>query len=174
MILERVISGGQSGADQAGLRAAKKAGIQTGGWMPPRFATEDGDRPEFFGLYGVDAIDCRPYLREGYRIDWAAAYRDRTRMNVEMADATIWFGNHSPGYWATLKPSNELFKPIWDVGHPPDQSPRRIAAIIRHGRVRILNIAGNRESSTPGIGRLAEDYLDELFRILLDSNPANS
>jgi hypothetical protein len=32
--LTRLISGGQTGADQGGLRAARAAGIETGGWAP--------------------------------------------------------------------------------------------------------------------------------------------
>ena len=34
MAPERVISGGQTGADRAALIAARAAGIPTGGWMP--------------------------------------------------------------------------------------------------------------------------------------------
>lgn len=30
----KVISGGQTGVDQAALSAAKEAGLLTGGWMP--------------------------------------------------------------------------------------------------------------------------------------------
>jgi hypothetical protein len=33
----KIISGGQSGADQAAWRAAKAFGIATGGWMPRGF-----------------------------------------------------------------------------------------------------------------------------------------
>ena len=52
-MLERIVSGGQTGADQAGWRAAKALGIATGGWMARRFLTEDGPRPEFRKLYGA-------------------------------------------------------------------------------------------------------------------------
>ena len=52
-MLERVVTGGQSGSDQAGWRAAKALGIPTGGWMAAGFATEDGPRPDFAGLYGA-------------------------------------------------------------------------------------------------------------------------
>jgi hypothetical protein len=38
-MIERVISGGQTGADQAGWRAARAAGIPTGGFMPKGFLT---------------------------------------------------------------------------------------------------------------------------------------
>jgi len=49
-MLERVISGGQTGADQAGWRAARASGIPTGGAMPGGFLTEDGARPDFAEL----------------------------------------------------------------------------------------------------------------------------
>lgn len=41
-MIERVISGGQTGADQAALRAARACGIPTGGWAPRGWLTEDG------------------------------------------------------------------------------------------------------------------------------------
>lgn len=56
-ILDRVISGGQSGVDQAALRAARAAGIPTGGSMPRGFLTEDGPRPDFAELYGLVELD---------------------------------------------------------------------------------------------------------------------
>jgi Circularly permutated YpsA SLOG family len=48
----KIVSGGQTGADQAGLRAARAAGIETGGWAPKGWDTEDGPAPwlEDFGL----------------------------------------------------------------------------------------------------------------------------
>jgi hypothetical protein len=52
-MLDRVITGGQSGADQAGWRAARAAGIPTGGFMPKGFLTEDGPRPEFAEEFGA-------------------------------------------------------------------------------------------------------------------------
>lgn len=39
-----IISGGQTGADQAGWRAARRCGLATGGRMPREFETEDGPR----------------------------------------------------------------------------------------------------------------------------------
>jgi hypothetical protein len=41
-MLERVITRGQTGADQAAWRAAKAFGIPTGGAMPLGFLTETG------------------------------------------------------------------------------------------------------------------------------------
>jgi hypothetical protein len=83
-MLDRIVSGGQTGADQAGWRAAKAAGIPTGGWMPLGFLTEDGPRPEFAGLYGAE--ECP-----------TADYPARTRRNVIDSSATIWFGTLDSG-----------------------------------------------------------------------------
>ncbi len=49
-MLDRVISGGQTGADQAALRAARAAGIPTGGWAPLGWKTEEGPAPRLAGL----------------------------------------------------------------------------------------------------------------------------
>jgi hypothetical protein len=88
VMLDRVISGGQTGADQAGLRAARAAGIPTGGWAPLGWETEDGPSPWLadFGL-----IECRE-----------PGYPARTRANVLEASATIWLGSlNSPGSLTT-------------------------------------------------------------------------
>jgi hypothetical protein len=39
-MLEKILSGGQTGADQAAWRAARSFGLPTGGWMPLGFLTE--------------------------------------------------------------------------------------------------------------------------------------
>ena len=53
IMLDKIISGGQSGADQAGWRAAKAFGVLSGGWMPRGFLTEEGPHPEFAEQYGA-------------------------------------------------------------------------------------------------------------------------
>ena len=53
LLPEKVISGGQTGADQAGLIAAEKAGITTGGWMPKGFRTLDGPNPGLAARFGL-------------------------------------------------------------------------------------------------------------------------
>ena len=52
----KIISGGQTGADQAGWRAAKAYGIKTGGWMPKGFMTEIGPAPATGITHG--AVEC--------------------------------------------------------------------------------------------------------------------
>ena len=82
-MLNRIVTGGQTGADQAGWRVARAFGIATGGWMPLGFLTEDGPRPEFAELYGAMEMP-------------TASYRARTERNVRDSDATLWFGTVAP------------------------------------------------------------------------------
>jgi hypothetical protein len=149
----RILSGGQSGADQAGWRAARAAGIPTGGSMPRGFLTEDGPRPEFAELYG--AVDLQ-----------SPTYPPRTRKNVEDSDATVWFGNPlTMGGVETGHACETARKPLLVIV-PGVTRPSDLAAWIIKSNIRTLNVAGNRESRSPGIGAKVERFLAEAFRQL--------
>jgi predicted Rossmann-fold nucleotide-binding protein len=45
-MIEKIISGGQTGADRAALDVAIKLGIPYGGWIPKGRITEEGSLPE--------------------------------------------------------------------------------------------------------------------------------
>src|SRR5690606_13962705 len=144
-MIRKVISGGQTGADQGGLRAAKKAGIDTGGWIPKGFLTEDGKRPELGEEFG---------LRE----TWSTRYAERTNMNVEDAHGTLIFTNNkmSPGTQCALRAIERCCSPYLVVseGSHPDE----VVEWIKRNCIEILNVAGNRESSWPGIGDRVERF----------------
>jgi len=72
----RVISGGQIGADQAGLSAAKACGIRTGGSAPLGWLTSRGPQKKLLRRYG---------LKEHYQ----KGYKARTWANVKNSDGTI-------------------------------------------------------------------------------------
>jgi hypothetical protein len=155
MIFARVISGGQTGADQAGWRAARAAGLPTSGWMPAGFLTEDGPRPEFAELYGA---------RETQSPD----YPERTRRNVCDAAATIWFGNiDSRGSILTHRACAASYRDCFDV---IETKPSELYYWLVVGRYRSINVAGNRESSNPGIGARVERFLAEVFRRLREGS----
>lgn len=151
-MIKMVISGGQTGADQAGWRAAQAAGIETGGYMPRGFRTEDGPIPMFADLYGA---------AEHASLD----YPPRTRANAAWADATLWFGKRrSPGYWCTRKACEEAGRPFLEVCSAT-MSHADVAAELTARGCEIINIAGNSESKSPGIGAAVERFLREVFRI---------
>src|SRR5262245_63695480 len=82
--LSKVISGGQTGVDRAARRAARAAGIPTGGWAPRGWQTEDGPAP----WLGSDDWGLKEWSAPGYAA--------RTRRNVEDADATLILTDRHP------------------------------------------------------------------------------
>jgi len=158
-MLERVISGGQTGADQAGLRAARAAGIPTGGWAPKGWLTEDGPAPWLadWGLEERREPECPP----------------RTIENAAAADLTIWFGSTvSPGALLTLRTVHKHGKAVLVVMAGMTAS-RIVGFLRRNPAIKVVNVAGNRESRSPGIGERTERFLAEVFRQLraLDGQP---
>jgi len=155
MFLKQVISGGQTGADLAGLIAARDCALKTGGWMPKGFLTLDGPCPELAQQFGLQEHT-------------SSNYPPRTRRNVQMSDATIRFAQfwHTPGERATLKFLLWYGKPYLDVSIGALPSPESVAGWLRANRVRILNVAGNAERTAPGIERIVVHFLREVFGLL--------
>lgn len=139
--LSKIISGGQTGADQGGLEAATELGIPTGGWCPKGWRTERG--PDLalkaFGLEETNSLD----------------YISRTILNVRVADGTVIFGDtRSTGSRLTIDCCERNHKPYL---LNPDGGELR-EWIIEQG-IAVLNVAGNRESFKRGIQSATKDYL---------------
>jgi hypothetical protein len=94
--LTKIISGGQTGADQGGLLAGEDLGLATGGWAPLGWRTDEGPRPDLGTRFG---------LRE----DHSRYYSQRTRRNVRDSDGTLIMGDPtSPGSRFTIYYCAEL------------------------------------------------------------------
>ena len=160
MKLERVISGGQTGADRGALVAARAAGIPTGGRMPAGFLAQDRRHPEFAELYGM-------------RETTSDRYQVRTALNAKEADATLRFATDwdSPGEVLTLALCREHGKPYLDVTPGEGPTPAEVAAWIEETGVRVLNVAGNSERTSPGMEEFVAGFLGEVFRLLVLSAP---
>jgi hypothetical protein len=156
-IVDQVRGGGQTGVDQGALRGAHAAGIDTRGWAPRRWLTETGPAP-WLATWGL-------------RVHPEPGYPPRTVANVRDSDGTVIIGDRtSTGSAATIRACTALGRPYLVVGWRPGCSttprPETIAAIRRwltEGRIRWLNVAGNRESRAPGIAEAA----CELVRLVL-------
>lgn len=161
LILERIISGGQTGADQGGLEAAAILGLKTGGTMSRNFRTETGPRYDFRETYGLIAIS-------------SPNYPDRSRINVISADATAIFGQTtSAGSKLTLRLCQQYAKdriiilyPDCDNAADYDVELARFRRWLATVDPRILNVAGNRESINPGIQTFVRDFLVESITAL--------
>jgi hypothetical protein len=144
-MIEKIISGGQTGADLGGLKAAKKMGIKTGGLAPKGYKTEIGNNPELFTVYGLAAAASDDY-----------SYR--TAANVRASHATVIFATNakSPGTKLTIKTCEAGGKPFILINPFASDASVLLTSFLasvfsRYGRNLILNVAGNRESKSPGI-----------------------
>ncbi len=160
MTIEKIISGGQTGVDRAALDVALARGIPVGGWCPKGRSAEDGVIIAAYPLSETPSADPN----------------ERTERNVRDATATLVLvmgvlieGPADAGTRHTLRVARDLGRP-WrsvDLGDPSERAD--LAAVARwldDNRVRVLNIAGPRESNAPGIYCAASAYLGDLFRHL--------
>ena len=134
--LIKIISGGQTGADQGGLIAGKRLKLETGGTAPYNWMTEAGVRPQLLQSFGLVAGPYDP-----------STYPKRTLLNIQNSDGTVVFGDlNSPGTKLTIKYCLDAGKPI---SHNP--SSQNLKAFVNANQITILNVAGNRESKNRGI-----------------------
>ena len=147
MKVSKIISGGQTGADQGGLEAGKVLGIETGGTAPPNFLTEDGPNPSLLKKYGLVEGPPDP-----------SKYPKRTKLNVKDSSGTVIFGNTgSPGSKLTVRYCLQYNKPF--ILNPTSRSLRHW---IEENNIVVLNVAGNRETKSPGIHKRVKSILLEL------------
>ncbi len=152
--LRKIISGGQRGADRAALDVAVELGIPHGGYVPQGRRAEDGP------------IDARYDVTE-LPDD---SYDARTEANVQAADATLLvsIGPLSGGSALTLRLASKHRKPILHVDRGAgtrEQAAATIREWLAGQRPGVLNVAGPRESTTPGI----YTEVKELLRMVLGS-----
>jgi hypothetical protein len=154
--IARIISGGQTGVDRGALDAAIALGIPHGGWCPLGRRSEDGPIPGRYQLWEMDVYD----------------YAARTAQNILEGDATLilYEGSLRGGTLLTLRLVKRHNKP-----HRLIRLDQPIAIIAwRHWletyQPSILNVAGPRESTRPGIARRAREWL---VKHLASSNDLN-
>jgi hypothetical protein len=153
-MLDKIISGGQTGADQAGWRAATAFGVATGGWMPNGFRTEEGPRPEFAEQYGATEMPTQSAI-------------GGAEQNVLVSDGTLWFGETTTAAaQATVGACQQFGKPCMPVSPGAAFEPAHVAIWIAENEVRTLNVAGNREGDEPGIGKRVERFLGAVLQQL--------
>ncbi|MDY0165433.1 MAG: putative molybdenum carrier protein [Thermoguttaceae bacterium] len=155
----KIISGGQTGVDRAGLDAARKLGLPHGGWCPRGRRAEDGTIPSRYQLDETASAD----------------YTVRTERNVLDSDATLILCRDAPsgGTLLTISLAERHGKPILVVDPDDIAGADRIADWLREHDFPVLNVAGPRESQSPGIAAAAERTLCDAFRGL-DLPPEDS
>lgn len=145
----RIISGGQTGVDRAALDVAISLGIPHGGWCPAGRRAEDGAIPRWYQLAETDSPD----------------YAVRTECNVLDADATLILccGEPTGGTELTRQMALAHGKPHLVVDLDAPLSLDEVRRWLRSAEVKVLNVAGPRESQQPGVGRRARRFLRQLL-----------
>jgi hypothetical protein len=153
-MLNIIKSGGQTGVDIGALVAARNLGIKTGGWAPKGFLTEDGLKPELAKYNLVETYD--------------PGYITRTVRNVSESDGTIRIATNfeSRGEVCTLKAIQKHKKPHLDI-HPSadfEENVQKVIEWIAQNQIKTLNVAGNRESVSPGIRDFTVKLITEIIK----------
>ena len=155
-MIKKVISGGQTGVDQAALKGAALMKVPTGGWAPHNWMTEDGPQEFLLKEYGL-----KPDRFDG------KTYPVRTESNVNAADGTliITWGLKTPGTSLTKSLCTKSRTHYFVLENP--KSPIAVYETvewIKNHRIEILNVAGPRESKIGKIG--AEFTVNFIMKVI--------
>jgi len=73
-------------------------------------------------------------------------------------------GHPTGGTASAVEAALESGKPLWIVDLDQDPDPKKVWDWMDRNFVRILNVAGPRESTSPGIYEQAKKYLQKIFQ----------
>lgn len=151
-MIDKIVSGGQTGADRAALDVAIWHEFSYGGWCPKGRKAEDGPLPLVYQLQETPSSN---YLQ---RTDW----------NVRDSDGTVIFTMSQTlagGSKRTAEFAESLGKPWLHIapgigGYQPE---RTILEFVRENEIKALNVAGSRGSKEPEIYRWVKWMLVDAF-----------
>jgi hypothetical protein len=150
---QKIVSGGQTGADRAALDFSIEHGISHGGWCPRGRKAEDG------------RIDGRYQLKETP----SNSYILRTERNVHDSDGSVVFSIAAVltgGSKRTVELARKHEKPCLHLSATSDGD--KAAGLLReftrqHG-IKVLNVAGPRGSQAPGVAEFVTAALTKALR----------
>jgi len=151
-MVNKIISGGQTGADRAALDVAIKLGISHGGWIPKGRLTENG------------ILDDKYHLKEME----TANYNKRTEQNVIDSAGTliISHGKLTGGSDHTRDMVLRHGRP-WlhiDLNKTESfQAAKQIRSWLAEHEIEVLNVAGPRASKDSAIYQATVDILETAF-----------
>jgi hypothetical protein len=153
MGLQKIISGGQTGADQGALDAAIAAGVAHGGWIPKGCKTEDGPLP---GKYRL-------------KVTGTASLPKAAEKNVLDAHGALVITRGKLNGYSEL--TRQLAKmhgfPCFQIDIAQDlpaEAARKAKAWVGRNKIRVLHVAGPQESKSPGIHDIAFDIVSKIIK----------
>jgi hypothetical protein len=152
--VERIVSGGQTGADRAALDFALAHGIPHGGWCPRGRLAEDGALQDCYELKETPGEE----------------YPQRTEWNVRDSDGTVIFSiaaELTGGSKLTVELAKGLHQPWLHLSQVCDgqNAVARLLNFVSENQIRVLNVAGPRASNEPAVARFVIETLEGLFNV---------
>lgn len=151
-MIEKIVSGGQTGADRAALDVAIRLGIPHGGWVPKGRKTEDGRLPQKYDLKEAPSL----------------SYAQRTEMNVIDSDGTliVTHGRLRGEAALTQKLAKKHNRPCFHMNLKKTME-HKTSEIVRFWidarNIKILNVAGSRASTDPKIYKAVRRLLQSVI-----------
>lgn len=159
-MINKILSGGQTGADRGGLDASIVLGIEHNGYCPKGRKSEDGKIPKIYNMIETESDK----------------YPPRTLLNIKNSDGTIIFTKTPMGRGSelTIKFCKQETKPYAVIYYSCFNSDKNeiktmitnTAEWIKFRKINCLNIAGSRESHCPGIQETVKNFLVEVINEL--------
>lgn len=161
-MIKKIVSGEQTGVDQAALLVAMELGIEVGGWCPLGGLDENGNC----------ILAHYPSMKEAKTPDPA----ERTKLNVEDSDGTLIIvpscslpDKIKGGTLLTIEHAKTMKKPYFIIGLEQADLAVQFKNWLSDNNISVLNIAGPRESNSPGINKQAAELLRDMIRKLLST-----
>jgi hypothetical protein len=152
-MITKLVSGGQTGADIAALDVALKHGFPHGGWCPRGRKSLEGQIPAQYQLVETPSD----------------SYLQRTEWNVRDTDGTVVFTLAAAATGGSLKTigfAKKHRKPCLHLSQAGGGSfPQavQLQAFVKEHGIKVLNVAGSRESKEPGIHDWVMRVLEDGF-----------
>src|SRR5262245_48658602 len=146
-LLKKIISDGQTGADMGGLLAARELGIETGDIAPKGWLTENGPKEVLLRSFGLSECE-----KEGFPA--------RTQRNVADSSGTLLVSEYETNRSRlTFEVATQLSKPLFLVAFGKFGNVQDFRRWLEEHQIQVLNVAGNRESQSPGIAEFTRQFL---------------
>lgn len=148
-LLNKIFSGGQTGADRSALDFAIEHKIPHGGWCPKNRLAEDGKIAPLYSLQETPS----------------ESYEQRTEWNVRDSDGTVIFSlasRLSGGSLVTQRFARSWGKPELHLSQSKmsvEKAAKLLLAFIKKNQIRVLNVAGPRSSKEADVGNFVTEVL---------------
>ena len=138
-------------------------GIPHGGRCPKGRHAENGTIPESYKLKQTETSD----------------YDENTKLNIRDSDGTLVILPNktkkiTDGTVLTISEAQHKKKPLLLIYLSQNPDPETVVKWINIKKIKILNIAGPRESQSEGINKLSYEFLEEVMNLILSNENNNT